>query len=45
MEGGDITLEKFPRRTLVQAVSHTYSFGRTMGAGIGLYTNLEGSWL
>src|SRR5207253_76728 len=45
-EGGAITLRKFPRRRLLQALTHTYSFGRTMGAGIGLYTNMSGStWL
>ena len=45
LEGGEFTLLSFPRRTLVQVVPYTYSFGRTMGAGIGLYTNLQGYWL
>ena len=31
--------ERFPHRTLVETISHKYRFGRTMGAGIGLYTN------
>jgi hypothetical protein len=45
-EGGASTLEKFPRRTLVDAFEFNYSFGRTMGGGIGLYTNASGStWL
>jgi len=39
------TLRSFPNRTLVESVSHTYSFGRTMGAGMGLYTNRLGLWL
>lgn len=38
-------LRRFPHRTLVDSVTHTYSFGRTMGAGMGLYTNLDGYWL
>jgi hypothetical protein len=29
----------------VDAVTHKYRFGRTMGAGIGLYTNRVGYWL
>jgi hypothetical protein len=37
--------ERFPHRTLVDAVSHKYRFGRTMGAGIGLYDNGQGNWL
>ena len=46
-ERGDLTLARFPHRTLVDAISHKYRFGRTMGAGIGLYTNWSGSafWL
>jgi hypothetical protein len=46
-EGGDRTLALFPHRTLVDAISHNYRFGRTSGPGIGLYTNFEGSafWL
>jgi hypothetical protein len=46
-EGGFRTLERFPHRTLVDAISHKYRFGRTSGVGIGLYTNYAGSayWL
>jgi len=36
---------RFPHRTLVETISHKYSFGRTMGAGIGLYSNGTGLWL
>jgi hypothetical protein len=41
---GDLSpLKRFPHRTLVEAVSHKYRFGRTVGAGIGgLYS---GYWL
>ena len=38
-------LARFPNRTLVQTVRHTYSFGRTMGAGIGLYSNGPRYWM
>lgn len=38
-------LGRFPHRTLVDSVVHKYRFGRTMGAGIGLYTNGAGFWL
>ncbi len=38
-EGGVLALARFPHRTLVDAISHKYRFGRTTGAGIGLYTN------
>ena len=38
-------LERFPHRTLVDVVTHKYRFGRTMGAGIGLYSNGYGFWL
>ncbi len=41
----DRQLKRFPRRTLVEAVSHKYRFGRTMGSGIGLYSNRDGFWL
>ena len=45
-EGGErLVLPRFPHRTLVDAVTHKYRFGRTMGAGIGLYTNRLGYWL
>jgi len=43
--GGYLVLPRFPHRTLVDAVTHQYRFGRTMGAGIGLYTNRVGYWL
>ena len=36
---------RFPHRTLVETVTHRYRFGRTMGAGIGLYSNGSGFWL
>jgi hypothetical protein len=46
MEGGErLVLSRFPHRTLVDAVTHKYRFGRTTGAGIGLYTNRAGYWL
>ena len=38
-------LDRFPRRTLVEAITHKYRFGRTMGSGIGLYSNGFGFWL
>jgi hypothetical protein len=41
----DQQLERFPRRTLVESVTHKYRFGRTMGSGIGLYSNGAGFWL
>jgi hypothetical protein len=44
-EGGVLTLQRFPHRTLVQTLSHKYRFGRTMGGGIGLYSNRLGNWL
>ncbi len=44
-EGGAATLRRFPHRTLVESLSHTYRFGRTMGGGIGLYSNRVGTWL
>jgi hypothetical protein len=45
-EGGTDKLEKFPNRTLVQTLTHRYSFGKTMGEGAGLYTNWGGTnWL
>lgn len=39
------TVKKFPNRILVQAVTHKYRFGRTMGEGAGLYSNAYGNWL
>jgi hypothetical protein len=44
-EGGRTTLTHFPKRRLVQTVSHKYRFGRTMFEGKGLYTNIIGNWL
>lgn len=38
-------LMRFPNRTLLETVTHKYRFGRTMGAGIGLYSNGSGLWL
>jgi hypothetical protein len=43
--GGKWVLPRFPHRTLVDAVTHKYRFGRTMDAGIGLYSNRVGYWL
>jgi len=45
LEGGVYSLAQFPRRTLVESIQHKYRFGRTMGAGIGLYSNMFGYWL
>jgi hypothetical protein len=45
LETEDRSLALFPHRTLVGEVTHKYRFGRTMGAGIGLYSNLAGDWL
>ncbi len=39
------SLARFPDRTLVRTISHTYTLGRTMGAGKGLYSNSAGNWL
>jgi len=36
--GGYQPLARFPRRTLVDAITHKYRFGRTMGDGISLYS-------
>ncbi|HEY1648158.1 MAG TPA: hypothetical protein VGF96_09270 [Terracidiphilus sp.] len=36
---------RFPHRTLVETITHKYRFGRTMGAGMGLYSNGSGLWL
>jgi dolichyl-phosphate-mannose-protein mannosyltransferase len=43
--GGDDSIARFPDRTLVETIRYKYRFGRTMGAGIGLYTNGRGYWL
>jgi hypothetical protein len=42
---GHSPLKRFPHRTLVETISHRYRFGRTMGAGKGLYSNGMGFWL
>ncbi len=41
----DNLLALFPHRTLAGEVSHKYRFGRTMGEGIGFYSNMAGYWL
>ncbi len=43
--GGDVSLARFPHRTLVETIHYKYRFGRTMGAGIGLYSNGWGYWI
>jgi hypothetical protein len=43
--GGNQSLSRFPHRTLVQTIHHRYRFGRTMGAGKGLYSDITGYWL
>ncbi len=43
--GDHSPLKRFPHRTLVETISHKYRFGRTMGAGKGLYSNGSGYWL
>jgi 4-amino-4-deoxy-L-arabinose transferase-like glycosyltransferase len=46
LAAGKLTpLERFPHRTLVQTIVHRYRFGRTMGAGKGLYANGFGFWM
>jgi hypothetical protein len=45
LESEDLSLALFPHRTLVGEVTHKYRFGRTMGAGMGLYSTLAGDWL
>jgi hypothetical protein len=45
LEGDPDILKKFPNRTLVEALTHEYRFGRTMGAGASLYTNYFSNWL
>ena len=42
---GTSPLVRFPHRTLVETIQHKYRFGRTMGVGIGLYSNRIGFWL
>jgi hypothetical protein len=43
--GGHSPPARFPHRTLVDVIYHKYRFGRTMGAGKGLYTNGFGLWM
>ena len=43
--GAHWPLGHFPHRTLVDVKVHKYRFGRTMGAGMGLYSNSFGFWL
>jgi len=43
--GGNQSLTRFPHRTLVETIRHKYRFGRTMGAGIGLYSDINGYWI
>jgi hypothetical protein len=43
--GGYQELAHFPHRTLVDTIHYKYRFGRTMGAGIGLYSTNAGYWL
>jgi hypothetical protein len=47
MNEGDRTLDLFPNRSLIDSVSHKYSFGKTWGDGINLYSNWHGAafWL
>ncbi|HZQ44959.1 MAG TPA: hypothetical protein VFA99_17035 [Acidobacteriaceae bacterium] len=45
IENEDKLLALFPHRTLAGEVSHKYRFGRTMGEGIGFYSNMAGYWL
>lgn len=42
MEGGDITLNRFPHRELVEIRQYDSPHGRTMGYGAGLYSNSLG---
>jgi hypothetical protein len=43
--GGYQPLTQFPHHTLVDAITHKYRFGRTMGAGLGLYSNGSRYWM
>lgn len=45
LAGGNQALARFPHRTLVDRIYHKYRFGRTMGAGKGLYSNIFGYWI
>jgi hypothetical protein len=42
---GHSPAKRFPHRTLIETIPHKYRFGRTMGAGVGLYSNGSGYWL
>jgi hypothetical protein len=44
-DGRSGALLRFPHRTLVEEVKNKYRFGRTEGAGVGLYTNRSGNWM
>jgi hypothetical protein len=44
-EGGYPYWAHISHRTLVETIPHKYRFGRTMGAGIGLYNNLNAYWM
>ena len=45
LEGGYPNWVHISHRTLVETVTHKYRFGKTMGAGIGLYNNGSGFWM
>jgi hypothetical protein len=45
MEGGAFTRDRFPNRELVDARSYGSPHGRTMGVGVGLYSNAFGDAL
>ncbi len=45
LEGGYPNWVHISHRTLVETITHKYRFGRTMGAGIGLYNNASGFWM
>ena len=44
-DGRNQTLLRFPHRTFLEEVTQSDSFGRTQGAGAGLYTNRSGAWM
>jgi len=45
LTGAKQSLAPFPHRTLVEETTHQYRFGRTMGGGAGLYSNIFGVWM
>ena len=45
LEGGYPYWAHISHRTLVETITHKYRFGRTMGAGVGLYNNLNAYWM